>query len=297
MAWSIFTTKEYPPQLAAEFEDAIASGPAHVEKTLTKTSPFAFLALVLGSGLALAVQHNHLEKELYVLAGLLVGLGGAMAIAPLLNADSMLHNIVSDMQQMPIAMGRLAGVQFFSWFALFSMWIYTTSAVTQVHFGATDTTGVAFNSGANWVGVLFAAYNGFAAFAATIIPTMQRRLGSCKTHLINLWLGGAALLSFSIIKDPDWLMLPMVGIGFAWASILSIPYALLANHVPAHKMGTYMGIFNFFIVIPQLVAASLLGVMLKWFFHGQPIFALVIGGVSFIIAGLLALLVPENRDV
>ncbi|HEU0306398.1 MAG TPA: MFS transporter, partial [Lysobacter sp.] len=122
---------------------------------------------------------------------------------------------------------------------------------------------------------------------------MVRRVGLRMSHLINVWLGAAGLLSFLIIGDPRWLIGSMVGVGFAWASILSLPYALLSDSVPAQKMGVYMGIFNFFIVIPQLVAASLLGVLLKLFFGSQPIYALVIGGVSLIVAGLCVLRVRE----
>jgi maltose/moltooligosaccharide transporter len=113
------------------------------------------------------------------------------------------------------------------------------------------------------------------------------------SHLVNLWLGGAGLLSFLLIRDPHWLLLSMVGVGFAWASILSLPYALLSDSLPAAKMGVYMGIFNFFIVIPQLLAASVLGLLLRLFFHGQPIWALVMGGASLVIAGLCTLRVRE----
>ena len=204
-----------------------------------------------------------------------------------------LATIVADLANMPLAMWRLAPVQFFSWLALFSMWIYTTPAVAQVDFGAADAHSAAFNDGANWVGVLFAAYNGFAALAAAVIPLMVRRFGLRLAHLVNLWIGGAALLSFLVIRDPDWLLLSMVGMGFAWASILSLPYALLSDSVPAQKMGLYMGMFNFFIVIPQMVAAGMLGFLLRVLFGGAPIYALALGGVSFIAAGVLALRVPQ----
>ena len=139
------------------------------------------------------------------------------------------------------------------------------------------------------MGVLFGAYNGFAAIAALLIPPMVKAMGLRKAHMINLFLGAAGFLSFLIIRDPQWLLLSMVGVGFAWASILSLPYALLSDSVPAAKMGVYMGLFNFFIVIPQLVAATVLGTVLKVAFGGQPIYALVIGGACFFIAGLLAL--------
>lgn len=204
-------------------------------------------------------------------------------------AHSGIAEVANDMYRMPKTMKQLAVVQFFSWFALFAMWIYTTAAVTQVHFGSSDPSSVAYNEGANWVGVLFAAYNGFAALAAMVIPWMVRAVGVRASHLVNACLGGLGLLSFLWIRDPQWLLLSMVGVGFAWASILSLPYALLSDSLPAAKMGVYMGIFNFFIVIPQLVAASLLGFLLKTFLGGDPINALAIGGISLIVAGLCVL--------
>jgi maltose/moltooligosaccharide transporter len=191
-------------------------------------------------------------------------------------------------------MRQLVIVQFFSWFALFAMWIYSTAAVTQVHFATNDTHSAAYNDGANWVSLLFAAYNGFAALIVIFIPWMIRRIGVRLTHMINLMLGGLGFLSFLVIHDPHWLLLSMIGVGFAWASILSVPYALLSDSVPAKKMGVYMGIFNFFIVIPQLLAASVLGFMLKRFFDDAPINALLIGGVSLILAGLFTLRVKTH---
>ena len=210
--------------------------------------------------------------------------------------------IMSDLHDMPQAMRRLAVVQFFSWFALFAMWIYTTAGVTQVHFGATDPQSAAYNEGANWVGVLFAAYSGFAALAAIFIPMLVRRVGLRMAHLVNVWLGACGMVSFLFIRDPQWLIASMVGIGFAWASIVSLPYALLSNHLPAAKMGVYMGIFNFFIVIPQLLAASVLGFLLRTFAGGQPLYALAIGGISLFVAGLAVLRVanpttaPQSGD-
>ena len=126
------------------------------------------------------------------------------------------------------------------WFALFAMWIYTTAAVTEVQFGTRDTQSAAYNEGANWVGVLFAAYNGFAIVAAMLIPQMTRHWGLRVSHLINLSLGGVGLISIAMIHDPRWLLLSMAGVGFAWASILSLPYALLSDSVPTRKMGVYM---------------------------------------------------------
>ncbi|MEO0997856.1 MAG: MFS transporter, partial [Pseudomonadota bacterium] len=153
-----------------------------------------------------------------------------------------------------------------------------------------------YNAGADWVGVLFACYNGFAALAAIVIPLMAGRLGCRGCHLVNLCLGGLGLISFYLIRDPALLWLPMIGVGIAWASILSLPYALLSSSVPTNKMGVYMGIFNFFIVIPQLVAASLLGLLLRQFFDGEAIFGLILGGVSMIVAGFATLLVDSDAE-
>jgi maltose/moltooligosaccharide transporter len=234
-----------------------------------------------------------LEKELYLLAAGLLVYGIALLILSVWRTRNVFVTIMADLHEMPPAMRRLAVVQFFSWFALFAMWIYTTAAVTQVHYGATDPHSAIYNEGANWVGVLFASYSGFAAIAAVVIPLLVRRFGMRVSHLINLWLGAAGLVSFALIRDPHWLILAMVGVGFAWASIVSLPYALLSNNLPAAKMGVYMGIFNFFIVIPQLLAASVLGFLLRAFAQGQPIYALVIGGASLFIAGLAVLRVAE----
>ncbi len=293
VGWTVFSTREYPPEVLQSFDDAEPVEPLrpHVPPSAGEALPW----LLVGAGLAAWIHYGGLAKELYILAG---GLGFygvallALANSPRSNAFT---QIMADLHAMPDAMRRLAVVQFFSWFALFAMWIYTTAAVTSVHYGSTDTTSAAYNEGANWVGVLFAAYNGFAALAAIVIPWMASRLGLRWSHLINLWIGAAALISFHFIRDPDWLLLSMVGIGFAWASILSLPYALLCDALPAKKMGVYMGIFNFFIVIPQLLAASVLGVLLKTFFGNEPIWALVIGGISFIVAGLCVLRVSEPR--
>jgi maltose/moltooligosaccharide transporter len=168
------------------------------------------------------------------------------------------------------------------------MWIYSTSAITRFHFGSQLANDSAYNQGADWVGVLFAAYNGFAALAAIFIPKLVQLLGIRMAHSVNLGLGALGFLSITLFRDPDWLLLSMLGVGFAWASILSLPYAMLSNSLPSHKMGIFMGIFNFFIVIPQILAASLLGLALK-LFDADPIHAFYLAAVSFAIAGLFTL--------
>ncbi len=287
--WTVASTREYPPEELAAFAGAEgAVEPPAASSASASGGGFAWSAA--GVALLAAVYVLELDRQLFLLgAGCLIWGLARIAYQRGSDGDGLFISILRDLDTMPQAMRQLAPVQFFSWVALFAMWIYTTPAVTAVHFGATDTFGEAYNAGANWVGVLFGAYNGFAAVAALLIPTMVRMLGLRKGHLVNLWLGAAGFLSFLMIRDPHWLLLSMVGVGFAWASILSLPYALLADSVPAAKMGIYMGLFNFFIVIPQLVAATVLGTLLKVAFGGQPIYALVIGGACFLIAGLLAL--------
>lgn len=294
MGWTVWRSKEYSPAELLAFDESEPT-PAHAQLAPLTARRDGWLWLLAGlSGFA-AVHHYGLKNDLYVAAGMVAAYGIALLLQTWVNRDRLFAHVMSDLHAMPDAMRKLAVVQFFSWFALFSMWIYTTGAVTQVHFGSTDPTSPAYNAGADWANLLMGAYNGFAALAAIVIPIMVRKLGLRVSHLINLWIGAAALISFSLIRDPDWLLLSMVGIGFAWASILSLPYALLSDSLPANKMGVYMGIFNFFIVIPQLLAASVLGVMLNKFFDNQPIYALVMGGVSFLVAGLCVLRVAEPR--
>jgi maltose/moltooligosaccharide transporter len=293
IAWTVFRTREYPPETVRAFA---AADPAKVSTRVIdsrETRRQGLLWSVAGLAAIALVAGFDLDPMLYVLCvGILLwGLG--LLVHGAFRGSGMFATIMHDLQTMPEAMRRLIPVQFFSWLALFAMWSFTTPAVTQVHFGATDPASAVYNEGANWVGVLFGAYNGFAALAAIVIPIMVVRLGIRVSHLVNLCLGGAGLVSFLFLRDPQWLLLSMVGVGFAWASILSLPYALLADSVPAQKMGLYMGIFNFFIVIPQIVAATVLGFLLRKLFDGEPIYALVIGGVSLAIAGLFVLNVPR----
>lgn len=198
---------------------------------------------------------------------------------------------------MPKTMIQLAFVQFFSWFALFAMWIYTTAAVTHHIYGATDTTSLLYNEGADWVGVLFSVYNGFAALMAFVIIWIAKKTNRKTVHMISLIVGGLSLASFYVIKDPQLLLLSELGIGLAWASILSMPYAILAGSLPPEKMGVYMGIFNFFIVIPQITAAAILGWFVKHMFGGEAVMALLLGGVSFVIAGILVLFVKDVDEI
>src|SRR5688500_3793724 len=289
MLWTVFTTREYPPAELHGFSDATPLAEGVIAGSADNARPRG--AAWLGAGFlgALLVWHLALRQELYVLCGLFIAWGAALLINGGRPGSSLFATLMGDIDGMPRRMRQLIPVQFFSWLALFARWTQTTPAVTSVHFGSRVPGDAAFNEGANWVGVLFAAYNGFAALAAIAIPFLVRRIGLQRAHCVNLLLGAFGIASFLVVRDPDWLIVSMVGVGFSWASIVSLPYALLADSVPSRKMGVYMGIFNFFIVIPQLVAVSILGALIQSLFGGQPIYAMLLGGISFVIAGALAL--------
>ena len=235
--WTVFTTKEFPPDDIKKWEE---------DKLVRK--------------------------------GLFHGLG----------------EIISGIGSMPKTMLQLAVVQFFTWLALFAMWIYTTAGVAQNAYGTTDTTSKSFQDAGDWVGVMFMVYNGVSALAAFLLPVIAAKTSRRMTHMICLIIGGIGLISLFFIQSKMMLLVPMIGVGLAWASTLTMPYAILAGALPAHKMGFYMGVFNFFIVIPQIVAAAILGFFVTHVFNSQSIYALVVGGVSMIIAGLLNFIVRDK---
>ncbi len=303
--WTVISTKEYSPEELEGFEQSRAQA-LHISlaETAGRSAAQFFKSgsvwLVFGGVLTTLIFTLGWAKELLVLGigssafGLLQYL--AASFKKKHKSEHGFMEVMEDLFAMPKAMKQLAVVQFFSWFALFAMWIYSTGAVTSYHYGTADTASALYNEGADWVGILFASYNGFAALTAFAIPVVAARTSKKIAHMINLWLGGIGLISFYFIKDPSLLWIPMIGVGIAWASILSMPYAILSGSLPAKKMGVFMGIFNFFIGIPQLVAASILGLLVKFLFDGQAIFALVLGGISLFIAGLTTLLVDDPTE-
>jgi maltose/moltooligosaccharide transporter len=209
----------------------------------------------------------------------------------------MLASIVGDFSGMPEIMKRLALVQFFSWSALFIMWINTTPIVAKDFFGAADPASPAFQEGGNWVGVLFAVYNGVAAIAAlALLPLLATRIGKVRTHIVCLLAGAAGYASFFLISDPQHLLLSEVGVGIAWASILAMPYAILASSLPQSKLGIYMGLFNVFVVIPQLLVATVMGSIMKAFFPGDPIWTMAFAAGSLVIAALAMLRVKVASE-
>lgn len=298
--WTVFTTREYSPEQIAAFEAdraTAASGDSAALRPAGRWLTGGLIWIAVGALGFWGVIAAGLAKDLLILTGFIAGFGllqVAVGLFRRMQASNGLTEILGDIFAMPRTMRGLAVVQFFSWFALFAMWIYMTPAVTAVHFGAADATSAAYGRGADWVGVLMGIYNGVAALAAFLIPVLARRIGKRGAHAVNLALGAAGLAGVFLVRDPALLWLPMIGVGFAWASIVSMPYAILSSAVPGRKMGVYMGVFNIFIVVPQLVAATLLGALLKGLFGEQAIWALVIGAVSFLIAAGASLRVPQE---
>jgi MFS family permease len=379
--WTVVRTKEYSPEEIAEFSKAheaeMAHKPVHSDEPLPasrflRSSVFWILA---GGVLCFLIYWFKLEAELYILGGGVAAFGMIQLITGWMTRLGKTGNglvvVINDLFKMPPTMGQLAFVQFFSWFALFAMWIYTTAGVTSTKYDMGMDTGVhaslvqsinqaglseeakqwdnmedirsdlarigqkleqgkkavatmsvvqfftdekkagvlnlepavkdrllhiqkEYNEGADWVGVLMAVYNGFAAIMAFVIIWMARFVSRKTVHSISLVIGGIGLASFFFIENPHFLMVSELGIGLAWASILAMPYAILTGSLPAHKLGTYMGIFNFFIVIPQIMAATILGFFVRHIAGEQPIYALVLGGCSMVIAACLVMFV---RDV
>jgi maltose/moltooligosaccharide transporter len=384
--WTVCKSREYSPEELAAFEGKkpeedetesrarldleSAAAAARVRRKSIHGPAFLFGGLLLSS----LVYLLGWENELYIVTGGFCALGLLLLVAVALQKKGATSNglvvVMDDLYAMPKTMRQLALVQFFSWFALFSMWIYTTAGVTShlydmrltaeevsVLEASADRIGVAepsaewssayhgvvrdladyretiatgagdvvvtmrtvnffithgaggglpenlrerllvvqkeYNTGADWVGIAFAVYNGFAAIVAFALPVFARWTSRKVTHALALLIGALGLASVYFLPGPNWMILSMLGVGVAWASILSMPYAILSGAVPGEKMGLYMGIFNFFIVLPQLLAASILGFLVEGLFGGQAVLALMLGGLTWIVAAVLTLFVDD----
>jgi maltose/moltooligosaccharide transporter len=302
--YTVITTKEYSPEEMKSFGEM---DEATIKKNI-KTPYRSFLKkgliwLVIGAILSAALflynsnASTKLEKELYVLT---MGIG-AFGIFQIMAAffhmkknENGLVEIMDDLNYLPDTMKKLAIVQFFSWFALFSMWIYSTPALAQHLYHTTNPASKEYNNIGSWVGFLFACYNGFAALFSFLLPMLAKKYSRPKAHMIALIAGGLGLITYYLFNNEYFLIISMAGVGLAWSSILSMPYSMLTKALPAHKMGVYMGIFNFFIVIPQILAATLLGFFTKHLFGDQAIFSIVLGGCSMIIAAFLCLKIKDK---
>lgn len=306
VAYTVFTTKEYSPAELKSFESIEQQNADHSIITTPAKSFYnkGLIWLIVGAVFTFLLYYYNikhadapLEKELYVLTAGIAGFGLIQLIAGLFWANRKkngLVEVVNDLYGMPGTMRQLAIVQFFTWFALFAMWIYATPGLAQNIANTTDASSKEYNDIGNWVGVLFAFYNGFSALFAFLLPLMAKKTSRPATHLICLIAGGLGLISFFLFKDKYLLIISMAGIGLAWSSILSMPYSMLTTALPANKMGVYMGIFNFFIVIPQILAATLLGFFTKHLFNGNAIYTILLGGCLMIVAAILTLRIKVN---
>jgi len=301
--WTVVSTKEYSPDEMRGFGEEGADEANALTLRALAARGFGGSALWIGAGLlvVLAVAQFELEKEVYLLGGLLIAYGLASIIAIFTarggKSSNMLSSIVGDFKGMPSLMKKLALVQFFSWSALFIMWINTTPVVAQNFFGSADASSAAFQEAGNWVGVLFAVYNGVAAVAAlTLLPFLAKRIGKAKTHIVGLLCGAAGYASFFLFTDPQHLIIAEIGIGIAWASILAMPYAILASSLPQAKLGIYMGLFNVFVVVPQLLVATVMGSIMKAFFPTDPIYTMAFAAATLVLAALAMMRVTEAKD-
>jgi maltose/moltooligosaccharide transporter len=304
--WTVISTKEYSPEELKKFSEAdkdakhIATSSGIDERIphhkFFKLGIIWLIVGIIGSLILHFVLHEN-DYGLYVLFVGAIIFGLLQIVTGLLTSKGKTNGgfvvVINDLYKMPKTMRQLAVVQFFSWFALFAMWIYTTPAVTHHIYGATDPTSSLYNEGADWVGVLMSVYNGFAAVMAFVLVWLAKKTNRKTVHMKSLIIGGIAFASFYVIKNPELLLISELGIGLAWASILAMPYAILAGSLPPEKMGVYMGIFNFFIVIPQITAAAILGFFVRDVFGGEAIYALLLGGISMIIAGLMVMFVED----
>lgn len=291
--WTVLTTREYSPEQLRGF----AGETDAVEHSRLVAPTNGGLWLLAGAAVLAAVALAGLDKQLYVLGGSLLLFGLAQTInrrRVAAGRQGVLAEILSDLAQMPDQMKRLALAQFCTWLALFVMWIYMTPVVTQYAFGSSDTASKAYNAGADWVGVLFAVYNGVAAVASMLLPRVARRLGAPRTHIACLLIGAASYASILWLRDPQALLLPMVGVGIAWASILTMPYVILCRTLPAQKLGIYMGIFNFFVVLPQLLVATIMGAIIHAFFPTEPVWTMAVAALMMTLGAAAMLRVRDE---
>lgn len=238
--WTVFTSREYPPEDMEAFK---------------KKSNVGFLELI----------------------------------------KAMVAEIVEAFKEMPATMKQLALVQVATWYGLFCMWLYFGLTTAYHIFGATDPHSTLFDRGTEWGGWCFAIYSFVCFVVAFLLPKLAASVGRKLLHAVCLVLGGLSLLSIYFIHDPNTLQFTMIGVGIAWASILSMPYAILASAIPAERTGVYMGVFNLFIVLPEVVASVFLQPLVKNLFGNQPLYVVMMGGASLLVAAMLMHFVQDPR--
>ena len=303
--WTVFNTKEYSPQELEEFgkdDDNIFEQEGGIETAQRPVSGFfakwGLIITLIGAALCTAIWQFNGDKQFFVLAGGLIFLGAlfllnTMFVSKDRNARNFLSDVLGDLITMPSVMKRLAVVQFFSWIGLFIMWIYTTPAVAIQAWDTADAATKAYQDAGDWVGIMFAVQNGVAAVYAIFIAAIARKIGTRKLHAFNLLIGAAGFVGYLVFGSKFGLLIPMVGLGMAWGSILALPYAILSDALPVRKMGIYMGIFNLFIGIPQLLVGGTMGPILRSLedtvapmVGGIPLLAILFGAGSFCCAAI-----------
>lgn len=185
-------------------------------------------------------------------------------------------------------------VQFFTWLALFALWIYATPVITRYVFKSTDAESVAFENGTTWVGICFAFYSTLAALLAFVIPKILKYISKSRLHAVALLIGSVGLLLLFIVKEKYLLFFSFSFIGIAWSSIGNIPYSIISSIAPQQKMATYFAVFNFSVVIPQVTAAFLLSYLNKKLFAGETVYIMLIGAISMFTASIIMFFVKEK---
>jgi maltose/moltooligosaccharide transporter len=291
--WTVATSRERPLDPAAV--EARRNAEPIVQARQAQLVRRGALWVLLGIAIAAADGVWFQRREGYLLAAVIAVFGGLhwLSVRSASGARDPLAVIASYVIGMPRAMRRLAAVQFFTWFGLFALWVYAVPAVAQRFYGNPGPGSFAYESAANWVGMLFAGYNGFAALIALILPAIVSRLGRRRTHALSLAAAALGLVALVEAPSPGWLWVAVFAIGWGWASILAIPYAIVATAVPSERMGVYMGIHNVFLVLPQLAGAALLGGFVKVGLNGNVAGAIVVAGGAMLVAAALALTIPD----
>jgi len=197
------------------------------------------------------------------------------------------RELFAEIKGMPPTMRQLGPVQFLTWLGLFCMWLYFSITVAHNVFGASDPSSPAYKDGVEWAGICFGVYSAVCAIFSLWLPKIAKKISRKHTHSLCLLCGALGLLSVGVIHDKNLLVLSMTGVGIAWASTLAMPYAILAGSLPPGKTGVYMGIFNFFIVTPEIIASVGFGWVMLHVLHNNRLAAVVAGGVFMALAAVL----------
>ncbi len=302
--WTILTSSEYAPETLRAYESADTSELAkarQAERVVPGWQGFViwavgFFALSL---LTLALILTDVAERQLIVFTVMVAILGLLLLYNGLrlkggHAAGMVGGLMDDLATMPLLMKRLALVQFCSWFAFFTLWVYLNSAVTSHHFGTTDPTSEAFGAGSLAVNNIFAVYSLMAWGFSLLIPVITRAIGLKTTYALSLLIGGLSFISIWLFPA-SLFWVSALGIGIVWACVLTLPYAMLADALPADRMGTYMGIFNYFIVIPQLLVGTVMGTVLSKLLGGETVLTLIVAGAVMMLGAVLLVFVPYKQ--